>query len=121
MSNVANWDDPPARFVLEGSFTDGSYGTTQMPGQSPQPWKLRDVVPRQSYTVEFPLDGAVIYFKWYFAAISDERTGLTQRIILEGANAATYLSVVQQSFALSLKAGMERIAASIGAAYKSRQ
>ncbi|MBV8113736.1 MAG: SRPBCC family protein [Silvibacterium sp.] len=121
MSNVANWDDPPAQFVLEGPFADGSRGTTHMPGQPPQHWRLRDVVPVKSYTIEFSLDGAIMYFKWRFAALGEGRTRLTQQIVLDGENAATYLPLVQQSFAVSLKPGMERIAASIDAAHIARE
>ncbi len=32
VTNVANWDDRPATFELEGTFTAGSRGTTRMPG-----------------------------------------------------------------------------------------
>jgi len=120
MSNVANWDDPPAQFTLEGPFADGSSGTTEMPGQPKQQWFLRDVIPATSYTIEFPLDRAVLYFKWSFATLPDARVRLTQRIVLEGENAAAYLPVVQQTFASSLRPGMERIAASIDAAHNSR-
>jgi len=119
MSNVANWDDPPAQFVLDGPFANGSRGATQMPGQPPRHWVLRDVVPMKCYTIEFPLEGAVMYFNWRFAALDSGRTLLTQRVILEGENPAPYLPVVQETFAASLKPGMERIAASIDAAYIS--
>ena len=113
MSNIANWDDPPARFVLEGPFADGSHGTTQMPGQPPRHWTLRDVVPGKSYTIEVPLEGAVMYFRWFFAGLPGGGARLTQRIVLEGENAASYLSAVQQAFGASLQPGMERIAASM--------
>jgi len=31
MSSVANWDDPPAQFRLDGPFVNGSRGTTEIP------------------------------------------------------------------------------------------
>ena len=117
MSNVANWDDPPAEFALDGPFADGSRGTTQLPGEPPRQWLLRDVVPMECYTIEFALDGAVMYFGWRVAALGDGRTRLTQRVVLEGENAAAYLPVVRETFGVSLKPGMEKIAASIEAAY----
>jgi hypothetical protein len=95
MSNVANCDDPQPLFILEGRFADGSRGITQLPGQSPQHWRLRDVVPMKSYTIVFPLDHAVLYFEWQFASLSNGCTRLTQHLILEGKNAANYQSVVQ--------------------------
>jgi hypothetical protein len=88
-----------------------------MPGQPPQHWLLRDVVPLKSYTIEFPLDRATMYFKWSFAALADGCSRLSQHVALMGENAATYVPIVQETFALSLQPGMEKIAASMGAAY----
>jgi hypothetical protein len=34
-TSVANWDDPPAEFALEGPFAAGSQGITRLPGQEP--------------------------------------------------------------------------------------
>src|SRR6266849_5029738 len=76
MSNVANWDDPPAKFKLDGPFAVGSRGTTQMPGQEPQHWQLREVEPMKYYTVEFPLERASVLFGWRFKPLPDGRTRL---------------------------------------------
>ncbi len=92
-----------------------------MPGQPPQHWLLRNVVTQESYTIEFPLDAATMYFKWSFAELADGHTRLAQHIVLEGQNAATFLPIVQQTFTSSLRTGMERIAASIDAAYTPRK
>jgi hypothetical protein len=73
MSNVANWNDPPARFQIDGPFVTGARGTTQMPNQPAQPWRLADVTPMESYTIEFPLDGASLSFKWTFHLYRIER------------------------------------------------
>src|SRR5438034_8259249 len=40
-TNVANWDDPPAKFELDGPFAAGSHGTTRLPGQERLHWLLR--------------------------------------------------------------------------------
>jgi hypothetical protein len=119
MSNVANWDDPPAQPVLDGPFASGSRGTTQMPGQPLRHWQLRTVVPMKSYKIEFPLEGAVMNFEWRFAAMDNGRTLLTQCVALEGENAAAYLPAVQQTFGMSLKPGMEKISAAMDSAYIS--
>ena len=66
---------------------------------------------------QFVLEGP---FKWSFADLAG-RTRLTQHVVLEGQYAATYLPIVQQTFAVSLRPGMERIAASIYAAYTPRK
>jgi hypothetical protein len=116
MSNVANWDDPPARFSLDGRFVTGARGTTQMPDQPAQPWQLSDVTPMQSYTVSFDLNRATLSFKWTFDPVVD-RTRLTQHVRLSGENAGEYLTMVQQTFSANLAPGMERIAASIHRAF----
>src|SRR5712692_8747914 len=91
MTNVANWDDPPAEFKLDGPFAAGSRGVTQIPGQEPRRWELREVKPPESYTLEFALPGASMSFEWQFHGLPDGRTRLRQHIILKGENAAAYL------------------------------
>jgi hypothetical protein len=66
VTHVANWDDPPAVFRLEGPFVEGSRGTTQIPGQEPMNWQLRQVRPMECYTFEMLLDRAVLFFEWKF-------------------------------------------------------
>jgi hypothetical protein len=117
MSDVTNWDDPPAQFKLEGPFVTGGNGTTQMPGQATQHWQLRDVMPMESYTVEFQLDRATLSFEWIFNARPDGRARLTQHIALKGENASEYLTHVQEAFTAGLGPGMSRIATAIDNAY----
>src|SRR5271170_7542531 len=80
MSNVSNWDDPPAQFALDGPFVSGGQGTTQMPGQPARHWQLREVTPMESYTIEFSLDGATMSFEWRFSELPHGRTRLAQHI-----------------------------------------
>ena len=117
MSHVTNWDDPPAQFELNGPFVTGGQGTTQMPGQPTRHWRLREVRPMESYTVEFRLDRATLAFEWSFNALPDGRARLTQHIALKGENASTYLTYVQGEFTSGLVPGMSRIAMSIDRAY----
>ena len=118
MSNVSNWNDPPAEFHLDGPFVTGSRGTTQMPGQPAQSWQLTNVSPEESYTIEFSLDGARLTFQWRFDSISPG-TRLTQHVRLGGESAVEYVSLVQQALGSNLAPGMERIAAAIDRAYSS--
>ena len=113
MTNVANWDDPPAKFELDGEFAVGSRGTTRMPGQEPWHWYLREVSPMKSYTLEMPLDRAAMTFEWRFDGLADGGTRLTQQIVLKGENAAAYFEQVQLAFTSSLAAGMLKIAAAM--------
>ena len=111
-SNVSNWNDPAAEFTLDGPFAAGSVGTTRMPGQDPIRWRIQDVVPGTCATIEMELDRAVVAFRWRFEAMSDKRTKLTQRITLEGENAAVYVGHVEAAFG-TLPDGMKRIAAAM--------
>jgi len=112
MTNVANWDDPPATFELEGTFTAGARGVTRMPGQEPRHWQLAQVNPRASYVLEAELDGAVMAFEWRFDTIAGG-TRLTQEIVLKGEKAADYVPQVAAAFGANLAAGMNRIVAAI--------
>jgi DHA1 family bicyclomycin/chloramphenicol resistance-like MFS transporter len=109
-TDVTKWNDPPARFELDGPFVDGARGTTFLPGQEPLTWRVRDVKRRRSFTIEMILTDAVLHFEWHFAAVSERQTKLTQRIVLAGPNAAAYTQQVQTGFGANLAAGMQRIA-----------
>jgi hypothetical protein len=117
MTDVKNWDDPPATFRLEGPFASGSRGTTEMPGQAPRQWCLREVVAPQTYTLEIPLDSALIQCKWIFADLADGRTELTQQIYLVGKKASSHREDVERAFAATLAPGMKRIAHAIDMAF----
>jgi hypothetical protein len=112
MTNVANWDDPPAAFELEGPFTAGTRGKTSIPGQEPRLWQITKVQPLESYLLETELDRAALSFEWRFERLAGG-TRLTQHIVLKGENAGTYVSQVQAGFASNLAAGMTKIASAI--------
>ena len=120
MTNVANWDDPPATFELEGPFGAGSRGTTRTPGQEPRRWQLAEVHQLESYVIEMELERAAISFEWRFDRLAGA-TRLTQHIMLKGENAAAYVSQVEEAFASNLAAGMHKIAAAIERAEAARR
>ena len=80
--------------------------------QEPRHWRVREVIPMTSYTLEFALDGAAMSFEWRFDGLAGGGTRLTQHIVLKGENAAAYVAQVQPAFT-SLASGMNRIAAAI--------
>ena len=110
LADISNWDDPPARFTLEGPFAAGTRGTTELPGQKPIRWHLLEVQEGDRYTIEMELDRAVLQFEWRFEALAERRTRLTQRILLAGENAAAYVPQLEAGFGANLAAGMQRIA-----------
>jgi polyketide cyclase/dehydrase/lipid transport protein len=109
-TDVANWDDPPAEFELDGPFAAGSRGTTRLPGQEPLHWFIREVTPPNAATIEMRLDGATLSFEWRFVGLADGRTRLTQRIVLKGEKAEVYLSQVKSAFTANLPKGMNKLA-----------
>ena len=112
-TDITTWDNPPARFELEGPFVTGAEGKTILPGQPPLRWFLRDVQPNALFAIEMPLDCAAVFFEWRFQAIDDRRTRLTQRIGVAGENAAAYADQVRAGFGATLVDGMARLARAI--------
>ena len=112
-TDVSNWVDPPAEFVLDGPFANGSAGKTLIPGQAAMPWRIRDIIVGKSATIEMPLQGATLSFIWRFEAIGERRTKLTQRIVLAGENGSAYRWEVEAGFAANVAQGMNRIAAAM--------
>jgi hypothetical protein len=111
MTDIRNWNDPPAEFTLEGSFAAGTRGTTRMPGQPTRSWTIQDVTPGRAYAIHGSLAAdAFVLFHWQFDALSEHRTRLTQRLELWGENAAAYVSDIQSAFEPNLEPGMRRIA-----------
>ena len=115
-TDVANWNDPPAKFALDGPFAAGTRGTTLLPEREPLSWYLREVRPGESFVIEMQLDRATIAFEWRFDALSEHKTKLTQRIVLSGDNAAAYVEQVEAGFGSNLQDGMKRIAAEMAVA-----
>jgi hypothetical protein len=101
-TDVANWDDPPAKFVLDGPFEVGSCGTTLLPGQEPLRWCIREIASGKSFVIELQLDRAMLTFEWIFDDLPRRRTKLTQRIVLSGENAGAYAEKVEGGFGTNL-------------------
>jgi hypothetical protein len=120
-TTIANWDDPPAEFELDGPFASGSRGTTRLPGQEPLHWLIRDVSPPQAATITLELRGAALSFHWRFEGLPDGRTRITQRVALQGENAGAYVSQVESTFPSTLPGGMNKIAAAIANSQASRK
>ena len=118
-SDVRNWDDPPSTFELKGPFVAGEQGVTHTPGQPSISWFIREVTPGEGATIEIPADGAAMVFEWRFAGTSERRTRITQRVVLRGEKAVTYLEFAK-IFETNLPGGMKRMAAAIADAARRR-
>ncbi|SRR6266545_267893 len=109
-TDVRNWNDPPARFELDGPFAVGSRGSTLIPDQEPLHWRIREVRSEDLAAIDMQLDRATLSFEWRFEPLSEHRTRLTQRIALSGDNSVAYVGQVQAGFGANLPEGMKRIA-----------
>jgi len=115
MTDIRNWNDPPAEFTLDGPFIEGSRGITEMPGRPPAMWTIRDVEPGRAYTIEGGsfLERAVLLVHWRFDSLSERTATLTQRIELLGENAAAYVDDIKSAFEPNMEPGLRRIAQSM--------
>lgn len=120
-TDVSTWHDPPAEFRLDGPFVDGARGETLMTGQEPVRWQVRDVRAPDGYTVDVPVEGAIIAFEWAFAEIGPERTRVTQRISISGENAEAYAEHVRHNFGATIDDGMKRLGAQLEASARAEQ
>ena len=120
-TEVTNWDDPPAKFELDGPFACGSRGTTRLPGQEPLHWFIREVNPPHAATIEMQLQGATVSFEWRLVGLTNGRTRLTQRVVLRGEKADMYLSQVKAVFTANLPDGMNKLATAMANADPSRK
>ena len=112
MTDIRNWNDPPAEFALEGAFVEGTRGTTQMHGRTLAFWTIRDVEPGRGYRIESGafMERAVLLVHWRFDPLSEHTARLTQRMELLGENAAAYADEIKSLFEPNLEPGMRRIA-----------
>ncbi len=110
-TNIANWNDPPASFHLDGPFEVGSRLTTILPDQT---WHsiIRHVEADREATIEMQLPDAILSAYWTFQSLSADRSRITQRLVLSGANAK---SLVPQASILEKTApeGMKALVAAI--------
>lgn len=114
---MENWNDPPARFHLDGPFEAGAQLTTILPGQTLHS-VIRDVQPEREATIEMQLPDALLSFHWTFEKVADDRTRITQQLVLYGPNADSFVKQVR-IMETSVPEGMKKIAAAINQAHRS--
>jgi hypothetical protein len=68
-TDIATWNDPPARFALDGPFIEATRGITLLPGQEPVGWSIGEVRPGKSFVLEMQLDRALLTFEWCFGSL----------------------------------------------------
>lgn len=116
-TDIANWIDPPAKFDLDGPFEIGTRLTTTLPDQT---WYsiIRDLKQESEATIEMQLPDAILSFHWSFEELSENKTLITQRLVLSGPGAK---SLVAQANKMEVSApeGMKKVVAAIEQAQRS--
>jgi hypothetical protein len=110
-TDITNWNDPPAKFDLDGPFEIGARLTTTLPGETLYS-VIRDLQPEREATIEMQLPDAILSFRWKFEKLTGDRTRITQGLVLSGANAKSF---VAQATAMEARVpdGMRKVAAAI--------
>lgn len=107
-TDVRNWDDPPARFEMEGPFAAGTRVTTILPGQRLLS-VIREVEEGRGARIEMELMGAVVAFRWGLEEIGMERTRLVQQVSLTGSGAEA-LAGEAKMLEMTIPEGMKKLA-----------
>jgi hypothetical protein len=110
-TNIANWNDPPAKFDLDGPFEIGARLTTTLPAETLYS-VIRDVQPEREAAIEMQLPDAILSFYWRFEKLAENRTRITQRLVLSGANAMSFVAQARTMEA-SVPDGMKKVVAAI--------
>jgi hypothetical protein len=90
-ANVANWNDPPAEFHIDGPFATGSQITTKLPGQTLHS-VIRHVSPDSEAIIDLKLPGAVFTFHWTLEGLPGNQTRISQHLELSGPNAGSLVA-----------------------------
>lgn len=102
---------PPAKFDLDTSFEIGARLTTTLPGQTFYS-VIRDLQPECEAVIEMQLPDVILSFHWKFEKLAEDRTRITQRLALSGANAKSFVAQASAMEA-SVPEGMKKVVAAI--------
>ena len=110
-TDISNWNDPPAKFDLDGPFEIGARLTTTLPGQT---WYsiIRDLKPEREATIEMQLPDAILSFHWRFEELHEDQTLISQRLVLSGPKAKSFVAQVSM-MEVSVPEGMMKVVAAI--------
>jgi hypothetical protein len=121
INNLARIEgDAVESITLDGPYQAGTKGTTKMRGQEPIHWRLIEVEPPGRAVTELELTQAVMRFTWVYEELPDNRTRMSQHVVLEGPGAEAYVPFMEEHFAGNIPKGMERLAEEV-ARYAVRQ
>ena len=114
-TNIANWNDPPAKFELDGPFAVGSRLTTTLPEQTMHS-VISSIDPGCAATIEMQLPDAILSFHWRFEELHEDQTLISKRLVLSGPKAKSFVAQVS-TMEVSVPEGMMKVVAAIERAH----
>jgi hypothetical protein len=121
IDNLARLEgDAVESMTLDGPYQAGAKGVTKMRGQEPTHWVLVEVEPPGRNVTEMQLTEAVLRFTWTYEELPDNRTRLSQHIVLEGPGAAAYVPFMEEHFAVNVPKGAKKLVDEIASFAASR-
>jgi hypothetical protein len=114
---VSNWklDADIVSIQLKGPFAAGSEGITITRSFGNVEWRLVDVEPQRSATVELPLPGATAQFHWTFEDYG-VHTRITQRVTISGEHSSPLIEGLVANLGTGIPAGMQKLSDAIAEA-----
>jgi len=112
-SNIDNWrrlEGESTQFEVDGPFQTGTHITAKAHGQDPRYSTLIDVEAPRRVVIQMDLNEAVLRFTWTFEELPDDRTRLTQHVLLEGPATEGYIPLMEEYLSANIGKGMERLA-----------
>ena len=73
---------------------------------------IRDLQPEREAAIEMQLPDAILSFHWKFQKLAENRTRITQRLVLSGANAKSFVAEAS-AMETSVPDGMKKVVAAI--------
>ena len=123
-SNIDNWrriEGDSTQFEVDGPFQTGTHITAKAHGQDPRHSTLTEVEPPARVVVQMDLNEAVLRFTWTFEELPDNRTRLTQHVLLEGPGAQGYVPIMEEYLSRNIGKGMEKLAEEMARFDKTRE
>ena len=119
-THVPNWrlDADVESVEIDGPFATGTRGRTRSKSSGVVDWRIVEAEPGRA-VIEAPLPGAVLRFCWRFEEAT-EGTRMTQRCLLQGAQARTFADAAAAALEPGIPAGMRKLAESIERAAGTR-
>ena len=118
-TDVSNWERIEGEAVesigMDGPFAVGGQGWTKSPGQKSRSWRISQLDFERSATIEMPIAGCLFYNRMNFDSLPNDRTLITQHLLIEGELPQDMLAGIR-TFEATAPQGLAKLASAIAAA-----